>query len=548
MSVSGVVIDLKAVNNVILDSVESFSLEEIQKFDTINNKNSKIKKKEFINIINAFEDMIYQEIFKEVDDTQEFIINLVNNVSEFDAITILDSLKGNLVVDIEVKRGETLLEIEETKQKLSIQLKQKVNNHLNQMFVKENKLVIGYINNKFYKAFYFESGNSLEEFFSISELKKKLDSLQIRKLDLIVDRIINANNLDKINDIYTKLESGDFKLYDQCTKKVNEIKKHILENKKVIICLAKAGYGKTVLALKIFFDTRENPNYKLLVLNEKFYKSFNMKKYFVTKKAFYGTDALISNITSNDYVIIDETQRLTKEQLKVIVEKSKCVIFFGDTSQAFRSNDDFYKEEIFINEIEKLTYNYVRVKIRKPNRYDTSSDKAIRYMTTHINSTDEIEKLDKFDIKIFNNQKLFLKSYLENNENKKIFTLFDFGVKNSLIVLKDDSEKLHVFDLANRDDSTYAINSSDDIVGHSLHAVSFDVDHCYVILNDLTFNNRYDLPVPSCLNVEDEVSRIKYTNELNILFSRGKKSLTILIADLKSYLWFNKRKKDIFKK
>jgi len=548
MSVSGLIIDLKAINNVILNSVNSFSLEEIQKFDTINNKTSRMKKKEFINIINVFEDMIYKEIFKEVDDTQEFVINLVNNISEFDAITVLDSLNGNLIVDIEVKNAESEIEMEETKQKLSIQIDQKISNHLKQMFTIENKLVIGYINNNFYKAVYSESENQLEEFFNILELKEKLNVLQTRKMNLALDKIINSNNLDKINNIYNKLENGNFKLYDQCIKKVNEIKKNISENKKVIICLAKAGYGKTVLALKIFFDTLEDSNYKLLVLNEKFYKSFNMESYFSTKKAFYGTDTLISNINSNDYVIIDESQRLTKEQLRIIVGKSRCVIFFGDTSQAFRPNDDFYEEDTFLNEIENLTDNYVKIKIKKPNRYDSSSDKAIRYMATHIDNIDEIEKLDKFDIKIYDNQKLFLKSYLENKENKKIFTLFRSAVRDNLIVLKDDSEKLHVFDIADRFDSTYAINLSDNIVGHSLHAVSFDVDHCYVILNNLEFSNEYNLPVPTYLNVENEIERIKYTNELNVLFSRGKKSLTILVPDIKSYLWFNQRKKDIFKK
>lgn len=548
MSAKGVIIDLKTLNDLIYIDSKDIKLENIQKFNSLNNYNITISKKEFFNIVRTFEELIFEEVLKYIDDTQEFILGLDNKISEFDAIAILKNDKKDIIFDIEIKNGDVSdanFNLDELKEKMDEQLEKKITLQLNQLFIHMDKIVVGFINNKFYKCLYLEDGK-IYLINTIQEMKTLF--IRFRKNKESTEMIKDADNLEKINEIFRKIEQKDFELYESSKDKLIEIKELIKAETKVIVCTARAGYGKTVLALKLFFDNIDNVNYKLLILNEMLYKTFGMKKYYDTDKAFFGSYALINKISCEDYIIIDEIQRLTKFQLKEIIKKAKCVILFGDMTQSYKDSDEFYSEDEFFKCLTEMEVECKIVKLKKTNRYDDTVDKAIRYMTTLICDKEQIERLIDFKLDIYYNSKSFLKVYENCQGNKRIFSLYEYSKDKDYIILKDENNNDTVYYFANRDNYSFSIGSSKNEIGNSFHAISFDVENCFVILKDLHLLDSYKLPMPKDISIVNIENETKYINELNVLFSRGRKSLHILVDDINSYLWFNQRKKDIYKK
>ena len=86
---------------------------------------------------------------------------------------------------------------------------------------------------------------------------------------------------------------------------------------------------------------------------------------------------------------------------------------------------------------------------------------------------------------------------------------------------------------------------NEDIIGNTLHAISFDVEHCYVYLPDLKIKEEQGKIYFINNSTTDNEKTRKLHNELTILFSRGQLSLNIMVNDLKTYLLLNRRYKTL---
>lgn len=106
-----------------------------------------------------------------------------------------------------------------------------------------------------------------------------------------------------------------------------------------------------------------------------------------------------------------------------------------------------------------------------------------------------------------------------------------------------------IFYMADREFYTFAISTGPGkFLGHTLHAISFDVENNYIYLNNVCVASKKGKDV--LMKKDNESSNkekiTKFLNELNILFTRGKKSLNIYTNDLEVYLYLNKKLKSIY--
>ena len=103
------------------------------------------------------------------------------------------------------------------------------------------------------------------------------------------------------------------------------------------------------------------------------------------------------------------------------------------------------------------------------------------------------------------------------------------------------------FTHANWNHDNFSIDiANSDLIGNTLHAISFDVEHCFVYLPDIFIKEEGDKVFFVYKGIENDNIKIrKLHNELVILFSRGQLSLNVCVVDLKTYLLFNKRFKKI---
>ena len=528
----GIELSLSSIKKIIEIVPDNLSLEDIGNFTTIEYKNVKVRKKEFVQIIKVLENLIDNGFFDNISDSQLFFINFSNAISEFDVLTILTYHGKNLIVDIEVKSNR-----EDVKIKLDTQMQNRIKDHLPQMFIDDNYCVIGYIENKFYKSVLkFASEEKSYNFEELLKLKNELSDNQN-----VYNKITISDNLSNIQNVYKKVKEGTFKLYASNKQTLIEINNCIQEGKKAILCLAKPGYGKTVLALNLFFN---NENSKILILNQKFYNTFNMSEYYYEGRAFYGTDAFIESLDSKDIAVVDEAQRLDKRTLRKIIATAQNTIIFGDTGQAFMINDEFYSNEIFEEAINQTTFgNYKVIKLKESIRYPKEVDIDLRYFVDKSTRKDELKKLDKFYINIYNCDIDFFNSYNKISNSKKIFKMYNYADIQTPIIVKTQ-DGTYTYHSASRDFWSYAIMENMPFYGHTLHAISFDVENVFLYLDNLYYSDEYKMPLPLGM-IETEENIIKYKNELNILLTRAKKSLHIYVEDLKSFLWFNSKLKDI---
>lgn len=538
---TGIMLNYKIVKQIYEYNAENMTLDEINKLPKFNNKKVKIKKSEFVDIINTLGRINQLDAFEKVDDEQLFFVNLSNSISEFDVITVLQNdKKENVILNIEIKQCNDKNKEEEIKNKLNAQLQNRVEDHLQQMFIEDNYLVLGYINETFYNGVYKNKDDKvikqINELDSIELLKKYKTNLQG------YSKIQISDNLSNIQSVYNKLKNNTFKMYAVNKRKLEHIYRLIEDEKKVILCLAKPGYGKTVLALSLFFN---NDNSKLLILNEKFYHTFYMNEYYNSNKAFYGTDSFISHLNSNTIAIIDEAQRLGKETLNKIINKSKIVILFGDAGQAFMNTDEFLTEEMYENFVkEKVGDNYEKIRLKSPMRYPIEVDRALKYLYDKRSEKRDLMKLVNFKINVFNTKEAFIREYNRIKESKKIFKMYTSITLNDKIMAKVEQDTFS-FVVADRNFWNFSISENIATFGHTLHAISFDIENVFLYLDNLVYSEERKMPVPNNIDLQDENQFRKYVNELDILLTRAKKSLNIYVDDLKTFLWFNEKISDI---
>ena len=126
-----------------------------------------------------------------------------------------------------------------------------------------------------------------------------------------------------------------------------------------------------------------------------------------------------------------------------------------------------------------------------------------------------------------------------------MFTTYDYR-KQHILLIGDE-----IFYMAEKDDYSFAIcTGMENYIGHTLHAISFDVENNYIFLKGTRIINhkKKDIIFRNDIEPTNEFEVTKFLNELNILFTRGKKSLNIYTDDLEVYLYLNKKLKKILQK
>lgn len=501
-------------------------LNEFKKFTWSN-----FSKQEFSNLIKCLMFLEKKEIFGNLDNKQLFIFNYYTDVTEMDIATVLkDKNENNVIIDIEFKSGI------EANEKLEIQMIKRIQDHMQQLFLNEKYVLIGMNDDGFYKASYYDSKEN-HDILSIVDLKLLFETLNGN--EYVETILTQANDLAGINNLYCKMESGEFKYYEETKRATEFILNRISEGKKAVVCLSNPGTGKTVVAFKIFF---ENENTMFLIMNEKFYYSLGLTKYFKSGRCFFGSNTFLSQDLSDKLVIIDEAQRLPKETIVKIINASKATIIFGDVGQSFMPDDLELDEHKLLSYLRENDIYVHSKELKRSKRYNDSVEKSLKFLTSRLNTLKEKITLDDYEINIFYDVSDFLDAYHNCKGGKKMFTTFDNSSKQSLLIGDEN------FNIADREFSSFAISAgNENTIGHTLHAISFDVENNFVFLNNtcIISKKKKDI-IHKCSNNEtDEIKITKFLNELNILFTRGKKALNIYTTDFETYLYLNKKLKYI---
>ena len=522
----------KRINEIGVSNIKTSTLQGLEEFKKFNWSN--FIKQEFESLIKCINDLENDKVLINISDSQLFIFNYYTDVTEMDIATVLSDKEGkNIIIDIEYKSG---LAAEE---KLDIQLVKRIQDHMQQLFLNEKYVVITMSDKGFYRASYYNSKDNID-ISTIDELKNLFDSFINN--NYVETILTQANDLAGIHNLYSKMETGEFKYYEETKRTTEFIMQKIDEGKKAVVCLSGPGTGKTVVAFKLFF---ENKNTLFLILNQKFYNSLGLTKFFISGRCYFGSDTFLKQDLSDKIVIIDEVQRLTKEKILEITQASKATIIFGDTGQSFMSNDldlDGHKLVQYLKDNDI----YVHCKeLKRSKRFNDSVEKTLNFLSSRVQILKENIVLEDYSINLFYDVNDFLKSYHTCKDGKKMFTTYDYHNKSSLLIGDE------IFYMADRDFYTFSISVGyENYIGHTLHAISFDVENNYIYLKNVSVKrkNGKDILVKSDGDNKSEEKITKFLNELNILFTRGKKSLNIYTNDLEVYLLLNKKLKQIYQK
>ena len=534
----GLVLNYKTIRQICEYKAENLTNEDISKITKIDDKKVVITKREFVQIVSVLKKIIDNRGFSKLPDSQAFFINLSNSISEFDVLTILKEKEKNVIVDIEVKSLQLESQRTIVENKLIEQVINKIEEHLPQMFIEDKYLVLGYINDEYRCGFCADNAEDKTELTENDALNYLSGLYSNNQAALILQM---SDKLSDIQNVYKKMKNGTFKMYAVNKRNLEKIN-IALESKKVVMCLAKPGYGKTVLALSLFFN---NQNTKLLIMNQKFYYTFSMSEYYSENRAFYGTDTFISHLDKDTIAIIDEAQRLSQTQLELIINNSKKVVIFGDPSQAFNETDAFIDETMYEQAVCKnVGLDYEIIKLKSSIRYSEEVDRALKYLYDRRAEKRDLRKLRNFKIAIYNAEDEFFREYNNMQENKKIYKMYTSPTLYETIVVDVDGGTF-TYALAPKELWSFAVIGNLPLYGHTHHAISFDAENVYLYLDNLVYSERRKTPISRDIDEEDDIKYKKCLNELEILLTRARKSLHIYVNDLKVYLWFNEKITDI---
>lgn len=502
-------------------------LEEFKKFTWSN-----FVKQEFAGLINCLDILDENGCLSNITESQLFIFNYFTDVTEMDIATVLTDREGkNVIIDIEYKSSENVDE------KLDVQITKRIMEHMSQLFLNEKYIIIGMNDDGFYRANYYDSNNNID-IVEINELKSLLNSLTNN--DYVETVLTQANNLAGIHNLYSDMEKGEFKYYEETKRTTDFILDKINNGTKAIVCLSSPGTGKTVIAFKLFF---ENEDTMFLIMNQKFYNSLGLTKYFKTGRCFFGSDTFLSQDLSDKIVIIDEVQRLSKERIVEIIEASKATVLFGDAGQAFMPEDLDLDGHKLVSYLREQCVYVCNKELKRSKRFSDSVEKALMFLSSRASTINDSIRIEDYRIKLYYDPKEFLNAYHKCRGGKKMFTTYDFR-NNASIIIGDE-----IFTMASRDYDSFAINAGpENYIGHTLHAISFDVENEFVLLKDICVISKRgkDILYKKGELIKNEEFITKFLNELNILFTRGKKSLHIYTDDLEVYLYLNRKLKSIY--
>lgn len=235
--------------------------------------------------------------------------------------------------------------------------------------------------------------------------------------------------------------------------------------------------------------------------------------------------------------IVDECQRLSIKDIVEIVKKSKFTFLFGDNKQAFFKNNILDSGKQLKEKLEnEYRFNVSLRVLKKSRRYNDEVNIALEFLTNPSNKKPKISLPTDYKIDVFYDENKFIDEYESTTGIKKIYTPI-YHSCNELIIGNRKFIKAKY-----NDDGFSVWSDSANYYGITFHALSFDIDHCFVYLkstNMIKFNNKQYIFYKN--NIEGiEYSDIQiYMNELNVLFTRGRKSLKILADDIETYLYLN---------
>ena len=525
MNIRGIVID-KIKAKLINEERDNLTKSALKSLDIFNSFDwSNFKKQEFISIVSALDNILNKT---SLPNHQSFVIFYETDVTEMDVVTVLEKDKRPIFVNFEMKNGdETILQ-----SSLLNQIKKRQENAMPQLFKDANYLIIGVINNVIYKSCYYNSDETIwYEGDSVLDVLNTMNSY-----NNVNEFLYQVNNMDSIVNVFNKIERNEFKYYDDIKYTTESFVSRLnsRSDENGIICYGNAGCGKTVMALKMF---NELPNAKLLILNPKLFFSLNMEPYFYEKKASYKPEEIEDILESNDILIVDEAQRLNETQIIKLVNLGNKIIFFGDEKQSFGRNGNLYTSK----ELKKFIMNktgckfYVR-NLKKSKRYSDEVSTIIDNLTSL--KPHKTKKANDYEINIFcANEEQFIKKYEQTTGLKKIYIPFTISYNSGFII---NNSYYSMADFRENGFSIYE-NIDPNKMGHTLHALSFDVDHGFVYLPTVKIvkSNRQNKIYYRDVTDNDDVT--KFMNELNILFSRGRKSLNIFVNDIHTYLFLKAR-------
>lgn len=372
-------------------------------------------------------------------------------------------------------------------------------------FLKSGRyLLIGMANNQFYKS-YFYDGKQGEETI-----------------------IYHKNDIASLFNVCDKLREGDYHFHDDTEMQYEEIIDNIAKQKAIFI-YGDAGSGKTAFALRLFFENKENS--KLLLMNSKLYYALNLGySLYSNGKTTFKPDEFISFLGSNTLAIIDESQHLSLDEMEQIIKRSLCAIFFGDEKQAWREKTTDLNQDKLKRYFSKKGFSSYSRRLNNSKRYSDDTNKTI----TSLLYFDEQIKGKRlpygYEICITFKQTTFLDRFDKCMGLKKIYCPFsDTHGKEIEISGRKFPCASSIYDDFSATGDTLRY-------GSTFHAFSFDVDDCFVYLPDTISIKFEDKDVLFSNLLKRNWPRIvKYQNELNVLFTRGRKSLTILISQLTYY-------------
>lgn len=338
---------------------------------------------------------------------------------DFDFIKVNE---GN-VINIEFKdiTRDEKQSMDEYKKKLCTQLKDR--KKLLSVFNRDI-ISIGFIQNGENLFFYKLENEKLETI----ESSKVIEVLTSSKTDNSITNLSKYLNKESLN--ITPINQGRFflnntyELTNQQISAINNIKKL---NSNFYLVTGKAGTGKSLVAFELadyFSSNGKKTVLFFLSKNTELYKEFKNENYKVLTLGEYKEenkkiDSKFPKVYQEEFdlLIIDEAQRLTKEQvdsLKAIIEKNKgnC-IFLLDSEQNLDSDE---KGESIKNEIKKLVNEHDIFKLTEPLRFNKDTEAFIRKVFKMRQQSGNPQKANIDIIKIHNENEAYKYSeYLQKN-------------------------------------------------------------------------------------------------------------------------------------
>ena len=538
MDVKGAILDLSTIRSIFkvidtfdysdgyLEGVNGFNINPLRKF-----------KSEFPDVIKAIA-VLDNSLFKNssIFNSQKFVVHFENDVAEMDCATFLDIDGNPFFVDIEVKNTEHIDQLRE-------QFSRRENDNLPQLNLNENYILLGFMNGVF-KLGVIKSEKERKEINALSDFLVFLKDKELKTIN-VIPLIKAVEGVLKIQDVKKKIQDGSFKYYVATREGFDFAVDNIKNNKRVVIVYGNAGSGKTVIALSLFYGVQDT---KFLLLNKNLYESLSMSQYYYSQRCFFGTDQFIDSLTPNTIAVIDECQRLSLSDVIKISEKAKATVFLGDQNQAFTYYDSLLDE----NELKKYiastssTINsddIVAKRLKKTARYNSKVNKLLETLHNNypiVNYTNEInDKVgDEFEVDITMCEDEFVSKYISLSSNSKIYMPLVNTHGNPLTLGGK------TFNVAGFEDGGFSFRSYyENYIGNTYHAISFDIDNSFVFLKGVGVRKKdgqlflYEIGRNESLITDDYLH--KFNNQINILFTRGRKSLHILADNFYTYSYLN---------